>query len=722
MKKMHRIAPSVACALAAVIPAVAIGQQAVDGGSGEGIIEEIIVTAQKRSERLQDVPATIVAVSRDDLVSKGITNTIDLTKAVPGLVVQGATWYAMPIIRGVVTPTPGPNVELPTAVYLDGLYLQAPEGAFFNLPDVEQIEVLKGPQGTLAGLNAEAGAIFIRTREPSDTLTGNLSVDAGVYSASSGSSTGSIQGFISAPLASNVSASLAAGYRNDEGYLRQQQTDDVLDGGWSTFVRSKLLWEPTERLGFLASGYYVKEVPTSTAVYTTLNCEYASPVTYSTCLPVKSGYIQATEPHFAENLQEGFSLRSTLDLDVGSFTWLNGYTRNDFGGQFDNDGTAIDVPFNNFTAFSDTTTKSSELNFSSRDFGGLSFIAGAVYYYASMGYDPLLINTTGLGPWPISITTRFRTRSLGIYAEANYQLTDRLTLIAGQRYTRQNKKQDDVEDADHTWNEWTPRLSAQYSVSDSVTTYLTYSTGFKGGTYASTGMSPVVASPETLTSYEVGVKVATPTLRINASAFYYELEDYQANISVNQPDGTIVSLLQNAGSARMEGLDFDVKYQVGPRLQLTGAISYLPTAKFEHFPNASIYAPAATVEPTPTTTGVVRVNNVDLRGERLPIAPKLTLNAGVHYTQNTGIGSMTYGLFVYRTSDYGLDLGNYYAAPEHTLFDARIDLDRDNFTYSIWGRNLTNADSIRTFQQSGPGPIVSWGKPREVGITVSFNL
>jgi iron complex outermembrane receptor protein len=216
--------------------------------------------------------------------------------------------------------------------------------------------------------------------------------------------------------------------------------------------------------------------------------------------------------------------------------------------------------------------------------------------------------------------------------------------------------------------------------------------------------------------------VTESDLHLDLSVFHYKLSDYQASISVNQSNGSIVSLLQNAGAAEMNGADFDATYLFSSGLQLNAAISYLPDAKFTSFPAAAIYEPAWIANPAmPTATGVVLVNNVDLKGQRLPIAPKLTFNVGSSYTEDTSFGQIIYDVYLYHTSRYNLDLGGYYISPEHTLLNANIDLNRGDMTYSLWAKNITNATYINTFQQSGAGPIVSWGEPREIGVSVKFN-
>src|SRR5277367_2887274 len=164
-----------------------------------GSLEEIIVTAQKRSERLQDVPVTITALSPDYLQKTGVERMSDLPTAVPGLVWSNQGAWIEPNIRGVYTNVAAIGSGSPIAIYLDGIYQPSQSGTIFNLPDVRDVEVLKGPQGTLFGRNATGGAIVINTRDPSFTPTGDINVSAGAYTGNSVQTAGhyNVNGYVS---------------------------------------------------------------------------------------------------------------------------------------------------------------------------------------------------------------------------------------------------------------------------------------------------------------------------------------------------------------------------------------------------------------------------------------------------------------------------------------------------------------------------------------------
>src|SRR6218665_1251336 len=183
---------------------------------------DIVVTAQKRAERLQDVPISLSVQSAERLAEAGVTSTADLSKVVPGLIFAQNEVFSQPAIRGITTNIAVPGAESPVAIYLDGIYISGQTGSFFDLPDVERIEVLKGPQGTLFGRNATGGAIQIITRKPTFETAGSFNVSYGQFTgAGSSRSGGEVQakGFISTPLTSTLAASLSGYYRTNDGYL-----------------------------------------------------------------------------------------------------------------------------------------------------------------------------------------------------------------------------------------------------------------------------------------------------------------------------------------------------------------------------------------------------------------------------------------------------------------------------------------------------------------------
>jgi iron complex outermembrane receptor protein len=223
-------------------------------------LEAIIVTAQKRSERLQDVPVTISALSSADLQRSDVQGAKDLPSVVSGLVWSNQGAWIQPNIRGVYTNVAAIGSGSPIAIYLDGIYQPSQSGTIFDLPDVSRIEVLKGPQGTLFGRNATGGAITIYTQDPSFTSTGSFDVSAGAYEGSNVQTAGhySVRGFVSGPLTDTLAGSLSASYDTTDGYLTNDLTGQRAGKIQSSVIRGKLLWKISDSAQIVATAFYTQ--------------------------------------------------------------------------------------------------------------------------------------------------------------------------------------------------------------------------------------------------------------------------------------------------------------------------------------------------------------------------------------------------------------------------------------------------------------------------------
>jgi iron complex outermembrane receptor protein len=224
--------------------------QTTSEGSDPLSLEEVVVTAQRRSERLQDVPLSISAQSGADLTNAGIVNTQDLTNVVPGLKIDRVGAFTTPAIRGISTQIAQPGADANVAVYLDGVYLPNQATNTFDLPDIDKIEVSKGPQGTLFGRNATGGAIQIYTLSPSFTSSGRVQVGYGSFNDKN------IDGFLTGPIIDSLLAgSISAYFDKNTGYLKNIIDDKDAGGLESENVRGKLLFTPMPGASFTLTGF-----------------------------------------------------------------------------------------------------------------------------------------------------------------------------------------------------------------------------------------------------------------------------------------------------------------------------------------------------------------------------------------------------------------------------------------------------------------------------------
>lgn len=236
------------CALAAMLvaPGLAMAQGAEDGASSS----EIIVTAQRRAERLEDVPAAISVLNQELLEKAGVQSTTDIARVTPGVTMAFYGGFLQPAIRGITSTGANIGENSNVAMYIDGVYQPQQVATLIDLPDIEQVEVLKGPQGALYGQNATGGAILVLSKSPSDTATGKFSASYGNYNDKQ------LRGYLSGPIADGFAASLAGSFQDRDGFRRHVVTGERDKGLKSYVVRGKVQLEPSDVITVGITGYY----------------------------------------------------------------------------------------------------------------------------------------------------------------------------------------------------------------------------------------------------------------------------------------------------------------------------------------------------------------------------------------------------------------------------------------------------------------------------------
>ena len=735
-------------------------------------LDDIIVTAQRRSERLQDVPSTVVSLSSNDLAKSGVTSLRDLGNVVAGFTFGGLGNTSQPAIRGVTTTISGSGSENPNALYVDGIYQQSSIALNNELPDVERLEVLKGPQGTLFGRNATGGAIQIFTRGPSFTPQASVTVEPSYYTGSGTSRSAlriSAKGFVSGPIVPDLlAASLSAGYNYTPGYSTNDVTgrrDGIIR---NTNFRGKLLLTPTTNLSITVGGFYIKGdqagvvlgtpyqgLSAASAVYSfptpnPLNGQPAYPGTVVPTLPYHSAYDTSPIASYATLKQYGGFGRIVLKTDVGTITSLTGYTKTDSpaGAPIAYAQSTLPCLFNFACIDSYNTAKirefSQELNFASRDFGVVNFVAGLYYYNSKSnflaGLDPILAPFVP-GVFPLIIQrSEFRTKSYAAYSEVTIKPTEKLSVVLGGRYN--HEPHNDVNQLvpvssaarskSRTFNSFTPRGSIRYELTDDLNVYGTVSVGNRSGQtgLGNTGSVPQFqpVQPEKIISYEGGLKYASHSLSVNAAVFYYDYKNKQEQTFT----GTS-AIVQNTGPVRIYGADFDARAKLTSSLTFRGTLSWIPVAKYLNFPNASGQSTARIPFnadgtcpafgscggflqlQTPTGSGPGTFNAT---GFRLIRAPKVTASGSLSYENGPfdASGTVSYSSTVLH------DITGVIRQPGFATVAAQIGYKFDDrFRVGVFGRNLTNKTAIANGLTSVAGFGVGYIPPREVGLSFGFN-
>jgi iron complex outermembrane receptor protein len=708
-------------------------------------VEEIIVTAQRRAERLQDVPLSITSQTADQLAAQGVSNIRDLSVAVPGVRMASIGPNTQPAIRGVSSQQSDPGNDANVAIYLDGVYQANQLVNSMDLPDIERLEVAKGPQGTLFGRNATGGAIQVFTKAPSFTPTGQLLVGYGRFDDKVA------RGFVSGPIIGDkLAASISGAFREWDGYTR-----DVLRGGRRTngiehkSARLKLLFVPSESAKFTATAAYTDRYDGTASQFVAVNGNSVGRGRLSangaSLIPNPGAIIATSErpyqvvqnyPTFVDVKDVNFSLKGEFDLGFGTLTSITSYDRllkakNDI----ETDQSSVDVVF--YNVFQRGKYFSQEVTLASEKMGPLSWVAGVFYYYSDGRYDPIRIHGDAFGPVEIDVYTRQKTKAYAAFGEINYDITDRLSTIVGLRYSKEKRESSGLfafggggfipgrpdlpAVGDKSWDSFTPRVSVRYKLNEAGdNVYATYSTGFKSGGYNIATADPVPFNPEKIKAFEVGLKTSpSRPISANVAAFYYKYNDLQVQAIVNN-----FNVTANAARAKIKGFDAEAIWRATPEFTVTAGLAYLD-AEFSSYPNATVNNPI-TYRAGPLAGRPCFCGNVtgirDVSGNALVRSPDWTASLTGLYSKELSAGQLDGSVSVYRSDKYFLDAENRIFQPSYTTVAAQVSFSPagTGMKLTAWGRNLTNKKIIQGAFILNEADGVSFGPPRTYGVSLEY--
>jgi iron complex outermembrane receptor protein len=602
---------SVSSLAAAMLPALSSAQTSPESPAIEGVV----VTAQRREEKLQDVPVAVTALTAEQLETRGVTSIDSLNALAPNLQVSytpGNSTSAQLAIRGGVTVNPALTWEPTVGVYLDGVYIGKTQGSIFDIVDLERVEVLRGPQGTLYGRNTLAGALNMVTRAPTGELSGSANVAVGNYNYR--------QGRLSLDLPKWGIASVGIGLRSAvrDGWIdvrppanpslsNPTSVDDLNDlntAGARLAVRLEFSDSIT---GDYRYDYSDADQNSAHSQLTRADTAFFSSFAG---IPVVGPKIASVLDYVSQERQETASIDAgafeqstvqghsfTLDWeasDVLTVKSISAYRQLEWDDSLDLDGSPVNVAHT--SRLSDYDALSQELQLLG-DHGGLRYVAG-LYYFEDDGAtnNPLLFFGEFGGP-PIDSRFSFTTRAWSAFAQVDYELTDRLTVTGGLRYTDERKSLErfynDVATAntfsaaaDKTFSDVTPLAIVAYQVSDAVNLYAKYSSGFKSGGFNGEAVSAAeVRMPfdaETIQAIELGAKstLAQGRAILNIAAFENRHDDMQLSVFVGTAAASVV---RNAGKATIRGFEVEGMFQPFDALKVGVAYGYLDPEYDEYF-------------------------------------------------------------------------------------------------------------------------------------------
>lgn len=699
---------------------------------------EIIVTAQKREQNLQDVPISITAVSGAQLEARGVSSSQDLTQMAPGLTIgtTGGNSATFAYIRGGGTNLIDISADPSVATFIDEVYVPGTSGMQFGLLDIERIEVLKGPQGTLFGRNAAAGAISIVTRRPSDQFAGSFDLEVGNYGAVKG------RGSITGPLTDNgkLRFRLSQMYRHRDPVTENLAGKDP--GRVDTFgTRGQVQYKGDTLDALLTVGYFNQDngpadVFTFTDGFVGALIDNPAPLADH---PNEFFRVWRNRPEGYEK-QDVFdtNLRLEFETGLGTLTSITAYRDSKYDGTDDRDGTFADAIVSRFIEKHETFTQ--ELRIAG-DAGALQWIGG-VYYYHDKGYNNqsyFIYPDMALYPpsngQPVSDQHWLTTDSYAVFGQLSYDITDRLSLTAGARYSYDKKRSERDIDVDaispfflfptgsyvasakENWESFNPVVSLQYEIDPDVMIYGSVRSGYKSGGFqtllpSTRALAERPYDPEKVLSYEIGVRseLFDRRLRLNLSAFYVETKDQQVSIF----EAGALSV-QNAARSTAKGLDIELRGRITDRLTLNWAAT-VQKARFGDYRYVSpIEGP------------------IDNTGNRQLRSPDFSSSVGLDYRVPAARGELTlHGDYFFQTRIYFND-ANYKVQPstyqdDYGIFNARLDYETANgrWAFGLWGRNLAGKNycaNIIVWATPAPGTgTCTPGDPRTYGASVRYKF
>ncbi|HEY9547451.1 MAG TPA: TonB-dependent receptor [Solimonas sp.] len=769
-------------AQADVLPTLAVPQAppatpAVPADDRPVLLEEVIVTARKREEPLQDVPVSVSAFNADQLDARGIQDVRDLTTAVPGLTVTDLGGYNLIYLRGIGTDIFIPSAEPSVATYLDGVYFPSGHSLAQAFGAIDRIEVLKGPQGTLFGRNSTGGAVSIWSKNPGQTAETSIQTS---YSPRFDDTRTRV--YTNLPLASNVAASLSAYYnRADNIYRLDNGTGDELPPEIGKGARLKLGIQLGDEVSLVLTGLAAQQRGTST----TASANVHPTALLGATLPAETRDYIATansEPALTTDSRAAYAILNWNHPGIDTKLLGSYYSVRAHDYVYDFDGTrqpiatyGADDEYQHFTT--------GELQFTSNaDSWGASWLkwVGGLYYLNSEGgYDPGYLRLVDVVQLPISnivsalppalsgpldqligniglpesltfyFTGLLKTESYSAYLQSTVSLTDWLDLTLGGRWQHEQRRlaQSDVDvgvpdalagysfsPAQTSATNFSPKVSLDVRPLRDVLLYASFQQGYKSGTYNIINIfaQPEYVKPEEVTAYELGLKSEwlNHSLRFNAAIFQNDIKDLQTGFMSFTSGGAIN--LENAGKARIRGVEVETVWQplpgFDPGLTIGANASWL-NAKYLDYDNARGFCVRGDPH-SPSSCALlpdgIAYGNGDFSGNRIVRTPKFSGAATISQSFEVPGGQFEVA------GDYYYNAGYYYLAQNtpdtfeeaYDIINARVSylVRRYGLRLTVFGDNLGDERYNLAQFHTDFGREDSLAPPRTWGVRLNLDF
>ncbi len=737
----------IALGLAAATLAPATAARAQTAAEDAGQIEEIIVSARRRAESLQDTPIAMTAISASQLEATASVKISDIQGQAPNLLitqqVSGAA-AANISIRGLSFADIEKSFDPTVAVVVDGVFIGTSTGQFLDFFDIESIEVLRGPQGNLFGRNTIGGVINIRRTRPKDEIGGKFEVDYGKFD------TLSARGVLHIPVIQDkLHAKFFGFHSRTDGFYKNYDDGKRRGGGKNTNFGAAFEFTPSEDFDALLT--LEKQVSSHDNVVSNISgtgelfCAAAAIPNQCDRGTTKDLYTVFADDSIAKYRSPAATLEMNYDAGAVKLTSITSYRESKDSSYEDVDG------FAEAFYFVDRNSKYDQFSQELRAAGQLSdsfdYVVGAYYFDSSYSLDQKT-NLFGGGFYQSQIT-HGASESYAAFGDFNWEFMPQLRLNFGGRWTHDKKTlETSAPDTNgvftnfgsnsKSWSKFTPKVSLDYRPNDDLMLYASWSRGYRSGGFSGRGLDRVSATtpfnPETVDSYEAGFKAEflDRRLQLNVSAFYVEYDDIQQNIT--KPGGSTgnITIVENAAAAKVKGIEADFTALPVDNLTIRGSIGLLDN-KFKGFTNQEAVA--------------VGFHTFDYSGVDMIYAPKITASLNFEYKHELPTGEVRLNGSYRYIDDYDQQISRDARIPAPnttgttvlTENDPRVRTDTQNLVdasisyilpagngearITLFGRNLLDDRGAATaFTVAGLWTFATAREPRTYGIQLGYKF
>jgi iron complex outermembrane receptor protein len=685
-------------------------------------LEEIVVTATKHGEtKLQETGMAISVFNSEDLERGGILELNDIEKLVPNLTTRELVRDNGVFLRGVGGLPIWTGGHDAVSIYVDDAYTPRHTGMFSSILDIERVEVLRGPQGTLYGRNTSGGAIRLITKKPTEVLTGYATAEFGTENRLG------LEGALSGPITDNLKARFAFIQTSRDGFFDNNgpNTAETVDDDERLGARLTVQFTPSERSDFVLTAEYQKKENEGGSPFgfqDTTGLEAIGAQPYNVFEDLATAPVPTGIEHINERVDLTATFKLARDISLKSVTAYSHHRRKHSSQE---DGSTLNLLYQSFERQDWTSfTQEFQLNGS---WGNLDLVGGFFYLYE----DEYVLMT---GEWDFGDPSTFQGPGFSIasddygmdgdsyaaYLTGNYALTERLSVLAGIRYSHEERARYidnqfvfepgtpaeffvwDFEDVDkHSWEAVTPKLALEYRATEDALLYASITRGFRAGGWAMSivGSDQPPFEEEYVWSYEVGAKTDwyDRRLRVNLALFYTDYTDMQLASFGVVPGAGFQIFMRNATDSEISGGELEIWARPVPNLDLGVSIG-------------SVFGEYGSFVQTSLQTGQPE----DQKGKTIMFAPEWSINAFANYVVSMNWGSVSFSANYSWHDDYFPEPTNFYVIPGKGILDVGVMFESADRKYYVeaYGRNLTDKRYFNSLSNaSGFGGALPSGQP-----------